>query len=51
MAVIAIAGFQHYASPNHLDDASNHAFMAHRIADRGGRRAIGVHRIVWERQP
>ncbi len=30
MAVIVLAAFRDYAAPNHLDDASNHAFMAWR---------------------
>jgi len=30
MAVIVLAAFRDYAAPNHLNDASNHAFMAWR---------------------
>ena len=31
MAAIVLVAFRDYAAPNHLDDASNHAFMASRV--------------------
>jgi hypothetical protein len=51
MAAVLLSGFRDYAAPNHLDDASNHAFLVKRILDTQSLAAADIFAVPFGSPP